>query len=105
MMALTVAISSSAFVQSVQAADWPMWRNDATRSNATPNDLPTQLNLTWTLELPKIRPAWPASQAKLQFDSVDQPIIVGDLLVLGSTVDDSKKSSSSACTLAIASSV
>lgn len=71
------------------ADDWPMWRYDAARSNASPESLPTELNLTWTLRLPKARPAWPASQAKLQFDAVYQPIIVGDLLIVGSTVDDS----------------
>ncbi|MEO8497756.1 MAG: PQQ-binding-like beta-propeller repeat protein, partial [Planctomycetota bacterium] len=57
--------------------------------NASPSDLPGELHLAWTLELPKSRPAWPDSQAKLQFDSVYQPIVIGDLLVLGSTVDDS----------------
>lgn len=71
------------------AADWPMWRYDAARSNASPDDLPNELTLAWKLELPAARPAWPASQAKLQFDSVVQPIIVGSLLVFGSTVDDS----------------
>ena len=88
-IALATAISISAFGGSVQAADWPMWRYDAASSNATPHDLPAELNLTWILELPQPRPAWPASQAKLQFDSVYQPIVIGDLLVLGSTVDDS----------------
>ncbi|MDA1049746.1 MAG: PQQ-binding-like beta-propeller repeat protein [Planctomycetota bacterium] len=74
---------------SLQADDWPMWRYNAARSNASPEALPDELHLSWTLELPKTRPAWPASQTKLQFDSVHQPIVVGDLLVLGSTVHDS----------------
>ncbi len=73
----------------LQAGDWPMWRYDAARSNASPDPLPEELHLTWTLELPKTRPAWPTSQAKLQFDAVHQPIVVGDLLILGSTVNDS----------------
>ena len=89
MMALTLTTLIGALALSVQAADWPMWRYDAARSNASPSDLSAELHLNWTLHLPKPRPAWPASQAKLQFDSNHQPIVIGDLLVLGSTVDDS----------------
>ena len=82
----TQVISCSALVQ---AGDWPMWRYDASRSNASPDALPKDLHLQWSRTLPKPQPAWPASQAKLQFDAVCQPIIVGKLLIVGSTTDDS----------------
>lgn len=65
-----------------------MWRYDAARSNASPDSLPKHLNLQWVRELPRPRPAWPASQPKLQFDSVVQPIVVGKRMIVGSTVND-----------------
>ena len=83
-VALIVAPSHSVF-----AADWPMWRYDSARSAATPAALPTQLHLQWVRELPAARPAWPASQRKLQFDISYAPIVVGQLMIVGSTVDDS----------------
>lgn len=71
------------------AADWPMWRHDAARSNASTAELPDQLELRWTRQLPAPRPAWPASQAKLQYDRSYEPIVAGKLLFVGSMVDDS----------------
>ena len=73
----------------LHAGDWPMYRYDASRSNASPHALPRELHLQWSRTLPKPQPAWPATQAKLQFDAVCQPIIVGKLLIVGSTTDDS----------------
>jgi len=72
-----------------QAGDWPMWRYDAARSNASPDALPHELRLQWVRKLPTPRSAWPESQAKLQFDAVCQPIIVGKLMIVGSTMNDS----------------
>ncbi|MCB9940741.1 MAG: PQQ-binding-like beta-propeller repeat protein [Planctomycetaceae bacterium] len=89
MKSILFAISFGLAVRVGTAADWPMWRYDAARSNASPAALPDELRLAWTLEVPQARPAWPASQEKLQFDSVHQPIVVGDLLILGSSANDS----------------
>ncbi len=86
---LLLAILIGLWGRSGSAADWPMWRYDAARSNASPAPLPDALSLAWTLELPATRPAWPSSQAKLQFDAVHQPIVVGGLVILGSTANDS----------------
>ena len=86
--AIVFAISMGLFSRSISAADWPMWRYDAARSNASSAALPDALRLAWILELPTPRPAWPASQTKLQFDAVHQPIVAGDLMILGSTVHD-----------------
>ncbi len=69
--------------------DWPMWRYDAARGNASPHELAPRLHLQWTRALPTPRTAWPASQKKLQFDAVVQPIIAGRLMVVGSTTANS----------------
>lgn len=65
-----------------------MWGCDAARGFASPEPLPEQMTLRWTRRLPAQRPAWPASQTKLQYDVTYHPIVVGDRLVVGSTVSD-----------------
>ncbi|NUQ66472.1 MAG: PQQ-binding-like beta-propeller repeat protein, partial [Pirellulales bacterium] len=70
------------------AADWPMWRHDPGRSAATEEDLPDQLALRWTVEMPRPVAAWP-NEPRLQFDPSYEPIIVGDLLLVGSMIDGS----------------
>lgn len=76
-------------VSQLAAGDWPMWRHDVGRTAATSQPLPKQLNLQWTRHLPPQRPAWPASQTKLQFDACYEPIVAGHKLIVGSTVNDS----------------
>ncbi len=68
--------------------DWPMWRHDAGRSAASPQELPGQLHLQWTRELAPPRPAWPKSQDRLQFDASYEPIVAGQTLFVGSMVND-----------------
>ncbi|MBI5395434.1 MAG: PQQ-binding-like beta-propeller repeat protein [Verrucomicrobia bacterium] len=70
------------------AADWPMYRADAGRSGCTPESLPAKLELRWTYRSATPRPAWPSSE-RLAYDFAHQPILMGDTVVLGSTVDDS----------------
>jgi outer membrane protein assembly factor BamB len=77
------------FATFLRAADWPMWRYDAARSGASPTRLDDNLRLQWVRELPMPRPAWPKSQANLQFDAVVRPIVVGQRMFVGSTVNDS----------------
>jgi putative pyrroloquinoline-quinone binding quinoprotein len=72
-----------------RAADWPMWRHDARRSACTKQSLPERLHLQWTREFPAPRPAWPASQTKLRFDDSYEPIVAGELVIVGSSTDDS----------------
>jgi len=71
------------------AGDWPMWRYSQGRGAASPEALPKQLRLQWQRELPKPRPAWPATQTKLQFDAAYQPVVMGSRMFVGSPVDDS----------------
>jgi outer membrane protein assembly factor BamB len=80
---LFLALASSAL-----AADWPMYRGDAARSGYSTETIPNQLRLRWTFRpgLPP-RPAWPTSE-RMEFDRVFQPILVGDLVLFGSSADD-----------------
>lgn len=71
------------------AGDWPMWRYDSARRAATPHNLPDELHLQWVRQLPQTRPAWPASQTKLQFDVSYEPVVLGRRMFVGSTVNDS----------------
>jgi hypothetical protein len=57
------------------ASDWPMYRFDANRSAATPEQLPGQLHLQWVRDLPPLKPAWP-DQPKMQLDAVYEPVVM-----------------------------
>lgn len=72
-----------------QAGDWPMWHHDARRGAATSDALPAELHLSWELPLATPRAAWPASQLEVQYDASYEPVAVGQLLLVGSNVDDS----------------
>ena len=70
------------------AADWPMWRYDANRSAASPQELPAKLHLQWQRSYPPQRPAWP-DQPSMPFDSAYEPVVLGHTLYLGSSRIDS----------------
>lgn len=70
------------------AGDWPQWRYDAGRGAASPDELPNELRLQWTRQLPLPRPAWPASQPWLRFDVSYSPVAAGKLLYVPSMVTD-----------------
>lgn len=72
----------------VLAADWPMYRADAGRSGCTAEPLPAKLELRWTYRSGKPQPAWPSSE-RLSYDIAHQPILMGEIVVFGSTTDDS----------------
>jgi outer membrane protein assembly factor BamB len=91
----------SAAVGAAVGADWPMWRYDAHRSAATPEQLPAQLNLQWTHEYPAPASAWdnqkeeeayggPGRRAPqmVSFDVAYQPIVVGNIMYFGSPNSD-----------------
>jgi len=77
------------WASAAMAGDWPQWRCDAGRTACSPEPLGAKLSLQWVRELPAPRPAWPASQDKLQFDASYEPIAAGGLLIVGSMNDDS----------------
>ena len=68
--------------------DWPMWRYNAGRSAASPEQLPAELSLQWFRELAAPKPAWPASQDRLQFDASYEPVVAGKTIFVGSMVSD-----------------
>jgi len=73
----------------VDAGDWPQWRYDAGRGAVSPDELPAELHLQWTRQLPEPRPAWPASQPWLRFDLSYSPVAAGNRLFVPSMVTDS----------------
>ncbi len=71
-----------------QGADWATYRADASRSGFTEENVPNQFNLRSVYKSshpPK--PAWIMSQ-RLEYDAVFQPIIMGEMVYWGSSVDD-----------------
>lgn len=70
------------------AADWPAYRGDAARSGYTAEVIPNQLRQRWEFRLPAApKPAWPTSD-RMEFDLAFQPLLVGDLVIFGSSADD-----------------
>lgn len=73
---------------SAPAADWPTYRGDAARSGYTAETIPNQLRLRWKFQTGQTpKPAWPTSE-RIDFDLAFQPILVGDLVLFGSSADD-----------------
>jgi outer membrane protein assembly factor BamB len=68
--------------------DWPMWRYNAGRGAASGEQLPCELHLQWIRELAPPKPAWPASQDRLQFDASYEPVVKGKSIFIGSMVSD-----------------
>jgi outer membrane protein assembly factor BamB len=72
--------------------DWPMWRYDAARSAASPQQLAEELHLQWVRELPAPSPAWPHQwdhRGKLDFDLSYSPVVLGDRIFVPSSTTDS----------------
>ena len=77
-----------AMTNSSQAADWLTWRHDAQRSGVTTEQLPAELHLRWSRELPAPKIAW-ENEPRLQFDAVNEPIVMGTTVFVGSSHDGS----------------
>lgn len=69
--------------------DWPMWRYNGQRCAASDEELPAELHLQWVRRLRLPKPAWPASQDRLQFDTSYEPVVAGKTIFVGSMVSDS----------------
>ncbi|MHB8900486.1 MAG: outer membrane protein assembly factor BamB family protein, partial [Thermoguttaceae bacterium] len=67
--------------------DWPTYRADAARSGHSAEALPAGLALSWEYRGAAPRRAWPSSE-RISYDSAHQPIVVGQAVIVGSTVDD-----------------
>src|SRR5205814_59678 len=68
----------------LRADDWPMWRYDANRSGASPQELPAKLYLQWARGYMPLSPAWP-DQDKMQFDIVREPVVLGQTMYINSS--------------------
>lgn len=73
----------------VQAGDWPQWRYNLGHGASTPDPLPQDLQLQWVRQLPRAEAAWPVSQHKLRYDLSYEPVVLGKLIFVPSTVRDS----------------
>lgn len=87
MVALPIALMLSSTLIGA-AADWPTWRYDAGRSASSPDELPADLNLQWTLELPTPKACWPPTQYRILFDESYEPVVMGKTLFVPSMVRD-----------------
>ena len=81
-----VTLTLIAPLRAAAAVDWPMWRHDPQRSAATAEELPEQLHLQWSRQLPAPMPAWP-NETRLHFDSSYEPIVLGSRMFVGSMAD------------------
>ena len=72
------------------AGDWPMWRYDAGRTAAAPDELPSQLHLQWQRQYSPLEPAWedPLNRDLMPFDRAYEPVVLGKLLFVGSNSRD-----------------
>ncbi len=71
-----------------QAADWPQFRGDASRSGHTAETLPQSLCCHWSRQdRHGPAPAWP-TRNRLRFDRAFQPIVAGGVLCYDSSADD-----------------
>jgi hypothetical protein len=74
------------FAATAFADDWPMYRRDAGRTAVTGEELPANMQLRWTRQLPPLIPAF--HNARLQFDAGYEPVVAeGKLLVASSRTD------------------
>ncbi|MEQ8851197.1 PQQ-binding-like beta-propeller repeat protein [Gimesia sp.] len=73
-------------ISTLSAADWPMWRGNPERTAVTTETLPVDLKRSWTRQLPRHQVAWP-NEERLQYDLVQEPVAVGDRILLGSPLD------------------
>ena len=74
-------------VRPASAIDWPQFGFDASHSRATPEALPPKLAVEWSLDLPRLEPAWP-DQPRLDFDASYRPILVGGRIIVTSPLED-----------------
>ncbi|MCK5801729.1 MAG: PQQ-binding-like beta-propeller repeat protein [Lentisphaeria bacterium] len=76
-------------VSVASAEDWPMWRCTPGRTASSPEELPREMTLQWSLQLPQPESCWPSPQQhKLEFDLSYEPVAAGGLLFVPSMIRD-----------------
>ena len=82
---LTAAVlTSTAFAGQVAAEDWPMWRYDAARGAASPEQLPGDLRPLWTLRFEQREQVWddPLNMDLMTYDRILEPIVADGRLMV-----------------------
>lgn len=69
------------------ADDWPMYRKDVGRTAVCQSEMPSNLTLRWTRDLPVLTPAF--HSPRLQFDAGYEPVASGGMLLVASSERDS----------------
>ena len=66
-------------------ADWPMWRYDAGRTAASPENLSDRLYLHWVQQFSARQSVWddPLNQDLMQYDRNFEPIVLGNTVFIG----------------------
>ncbi|MCA9127938.1 MAG: PQQ-binding-like beta-propeller repeat protein [Planctomycetales bacterium] len=69
----------------VVAEDWPMWRYDSHRSAASPNRIPSQLQLLWKRTFSSRKQAWddPLNLDLMTYDRTFEPVVKDGRMFLG----------------------
>ncbi len=82
---LTVALLMTSTQAAAPAEDWPMWRYDASRSAACPNNLPETLQLHWQHEFGQRQQAWddPLNLDLMTYDRTFEPIVLQGRMFVG----------------------
>jgi outer membrane protein assembly factor BamB len=68
-----------------RAVDWPQWRFNAGHTADSTEELSTNLTLSWVREYGPRVPVWedPLNQDLMPFDSVFEPVVLGERMFLG----------------------
>ncbi|MCX5658414.1 MAG: PQQ-binding-like beta-propeller repeat protein, partial [Planctomycetota bacterium] len=79
-------------IPAARAADWPTYRHDINRTNASDEPLAFPLRLAWSYTCAQApEPAWPEQLYllnRVDFDYAPAPVVAGGLMIFGSTSDD-----------------
>ena len=67
-----------------EAGDWPMWRYDSSRSAASPEELPNEVQLRWSRQFRVRKQAWddPLNLDLMQYDRILEPIVSNGRLIV-----------------------
>ena len=80
-----VLVTCGFLARHAAADDWPMWRYDASRSAASPHELPSKMQLLWTRSgTPRVQ-AWddPLNLDLMTYDRQFEPIVLDGRLFIG----------------------
>ncbi|MBN1348847.1 PQQ-binding-like beta-propeller repeat protein [candidate division KSB1 bacterium] len=82
---ISLSLFLFAFTLHLHALDWQMWRHDAARSAASPEELPAALHLLWSRQYPQREPVWddPLNCDLMPYDRVFEPIVLGETMFIG----------------------